>query len=176
MRRLLLLRHAKAVPSTASGTDPDRKLEPRGHDDARRVGAYLAKHSLIPSRALLSPAARVQETWFAIAGALGASAPAALKDPRLYNASADDILSVIQGAPAGVFSLIVVGHNPGLHELAVLLTATGDTETRARLRAGLPTSGLAVIDFVQGEWSAIRPQSGRLERFISPEAIDAATD
>ncbi len=73
-------------------------------------------------------------------------------------------------------TLVVVGHNPGLHEAARLLIAAGDVEARERLNEGLPTSGLAVIDFAGDDWDKLHPRSGRLERFVTPRLLKAATD
>jgi phosphohistidine phosphatase len=70
----------------------------------------------------------------------------------------------------------MVGHNPGLHELAMLLVATGDIDIRERLRENFPTSGIAMIDFALESWSALHPRSGRLERFVSPKEIDSITN
>ena len=72
--------------------------------------------------------------------------------------------------------LLVVGHNPGLHDLAVRLIAAGDVETRERVAEKLPTSGLVVIELAFDDWSKLHPSSGRLERFVSPRLIEAATD
>jgi phosphohistidine phosphatase len=70
----------------------------------------------------------------------------------------------------------VVGHNPGLHDLTVLLSASGEDEARLRIAAGLPTSGLAVIDLPSENWAMLQPQTGRLVRFVSPRLIAAAAD
>ena len=70
--------------------------------------------------------------------------------------------------------MLIVGHNPGLHELAVMLVASGDIETRELMREKLPTSGLLIIDFAFDEWAKLHPQSGRLERFITPKSLGAA--
>ena len=72
-------------------------------------------------------------------------------DDRLYNSTADGILAVIKEADHDVSTLLVIGHNPGLHETALRLIASGDVETRERLNEGMPTSGLAVIDFAAGQ-------------------------
>jgi phosphohistidine phosphatase len=72
--------------------------------------------------------------------------------------------------------LLVVGHNPGLHELAVSLIASGDVEARERVSEKLPTSGLVVIDLPFDDWSRVHPSAGRLERFVSPRLIEEAAD
>jgi phosphohistidine phosphatase len=75
----------------------------------------------------------------------------------------------------GTRSLLVIGHNPSLHDVALHLIAAGDVEARERLAEKLPTSGLVVIDFPIEAWSGLHPRSGRLERFVTPRLIAAAT-
>ena len=172
MRRLLLFRHAKAERSEPGMEDRSRKLIERGRKDAARIGAYMASHALVPDRVMASPSARTQETWkFAAAAFRPGPTEAAVE--RLYDATANDILEVIKHAPASAHTLLIVGHNPGLHELAVMLVASGDIETREQLREKLPTSGLVIIDFAFDEWAKLHPQSGRLERFITPKSLGA---
>ena len=72
-------------------------------------------------------------------------------------------------------SLLLVGHNPGLAELASLLMASGDVETRQRLIEKFPTAALAVIDFALDDWGKLHPKAGRLDRFVVPRALDAET-
>ena len=125
-------------PRPAPPTD-DRALIERGRKDAAKIGAYMAGHALIPDRVLVSPAARCQETWKAACRRLQ-PAPAAVSAAKLYDATPQTILGVIKDAPAAAHSLLVIGHNPGLHELALMLIASGDIEARERLREKLPTS------------------------------------
>jgi phosphohistidine phosphatase len=172
MRRLILLRHAKAEPSELGVDDRSRVLVERGRRDAARVGAYMGAQALVPDRALVSPAARTQETW-KIAAAAFRPAPAAVSADQLYDAATQSILSVIKATPAAVHTLMVVGHNPSMHEIAVTLTGTGDGEARDRLREKLPTAGLVVIDFAVDDWSKLTAQSGRLERFVTPKSLES---
>ena len=174
MRRLLLFRHAKAERVEPGEPDLDRVLADRGRKDAARIGAYMAGHSLVPDRVAMSPSARTLETWKYAATAFR-PAPAAMSVERLYNATPHDILAVIKDTPGSVHTLVVIGHNPGLHELALMLIASGDIETREQVREKLPTSGLVIIDFAVDDWGKLHPQSGRLERFVSPKSLDAAT-
>jgi phosphohistidine phosphatase len=172
MRRLLLLRHAKAERSEPGTKDFARVLIDRGRKDAAKIGAYMAAHALIPDRVVLSPAARTQETWKYAANAFH-PAPAAMSAERVYDATLHTILGVIKDTPASAHTLMVIGHNPGLHELALMLIATGDVDARERLREKLPTSGLVIVDFAFDNWSKLHPQSGRLERFVSPKTLEA---
>ena len=175
MRRLLLLRHAKSERSEPGGRDLARTLNPRGRSEAPQIGAYMARHGLVPDRAMVSTAARAQETW-ALAAAAFATAPAIISEARLYDAGPQAILDLLRELPADIRTLLVVGHNPGLHEFAALLIASGEVEARERLREGLPTAGLAVIDFAFDDWRKLHAQSGRLERFVSPRSLELATD
>jgi phosphohistidine phosphatase len=174
MRRLLLLRHAKTERAEAGQRDRDRKLTKRGRDDAAVIGAYLARHGLIPDLALVSPAKRAQETWALVAPAF-AKMPRLVVEERIYNATADALFKIISEA-RGAHRLVVVGHNPGLHDIAVQLIASGDVEARERVAEKLPTAGLVVIDLAFDDWSRLHLHAGRLERFITPRLIAAATD
>jgi phosphohistidine phosphatase len=174
MRRLLLLRHAKTERAEPGERDRDRRLTKRGRSDAPVIGTYMAHHGFVPDLALISPAARTQETWALIAPAF-AKAPRMAKDERIYNATPERLLAAI-GETRGARSLLVIGHNPGLHEVALQLIAAGDVEARERVAEKLPTSGLIVIDFSVDEWSNLHPRSGRLERFVTPRLLAAATD
>jgi phosphohistidine phosphatase len=175
MRRLLLLRHAKSSWSEPGASDRDRPLNRRGQEAAPRIGAYLARHRLIPDSVLCSTAKRARETWELVATEASAAPPPTFTE-RLYDASSRALIDVLRHAGAEAKSLLVVGHNPGLQEVATALIASGDLEDRERLREKLPTGGLVVIDFAIEDWSKLHPRSGRLERFVVPRMLEAATD
>ena len=175
MRRLLLLRHGKAERSIPGTADRDRPLIERGRKDSARIGTYMAGHALLPDRVLLSPVTRTQETWKYAAKAFK-PAPGAGMVEKLYDATPHCILAVIKDIPATVHTALIIGHNPGLHELALMLIATGDHEARERLREKLPTCGLVIIDFAFDDWNRLHPHSGRLERFVTPRSLEAAAN
>jgi len=174
MRRLLLLRHAKTERAEPGESDRDRKLTSRGRTDAPVIGAYMSHHRFVPELALVSPVVRAAETWTLVAACFS-PAPRVRNDERIYNASADALVRVIREAREAP-TLLIVGHNPGLHDLAMYLIASGDAEMRERLNEKLPTCGLVIIDFPFDEWSKLRANAGRLERFVSPRLIAEATD
>jgi phosphohistidine phosphatase len=174
MRRLMLLRHAKTERAEPGERDRDRKLTKRGRADAPLIGAYMVRHRLVPDLALVSPAERAQETWKLLAASF-AKAPKAVTDERIYNATTEKLMTALS-EPRGARSLLVVGHNPGIHDLAVELIASGDLQARERVTAKLPTSGLVVIDLAFDDWQLLHPHSGRLERFVSPRLIAVATE
>src|SRR5262249_36255902 len=163
MRRLLLLRHAKSSWSDPGTSDHERPLSRRGQEAAPRVGAYLNRHKLTPDSVLCSTALRTRETWELVAGELASTPPMSYVE-RLYDAAPRAILDVLRHAEPGTKSLLVVGHNPGLQEVATSLIASGDLDDRERLREKLPTGGLVVIDFPISDWSKLHARSGRLER------------
>ena len=174
MRRLLLFRHAKAERAEPGAKDQARPLTERGRADAKLIGAYLARHAFVPDRVLVSTSARTRETWSQAVTALESS-PAALFDERIYQAGVQTLTQLIKETPADAQRLMVIGHNPGLHEFAMLAVASGDIDARERLREKLPTSGLVIIDFAFDDWAKLHAHSGRLERFVSPKSIAAAT-
>ena len=175
MLRLMLLRHAKSSWSSPALQDAARPLTDRGEAAARLMGAYMARHSLVPERVLCSPARRTRDTWAGIAAQWPADMDVVF-DRRLYAATPQVVLSVVRAQDDATRSLLVVGHNPGLQEAAELLIAAGDVELRERLREKFPTAALAVIDFTIDKWNGIHERSGRLDRYITPRSIAAATN
>jgi phosphohistidine phosphatase len=171
MRRLMLLRHAKTERAEPGERDRDRTLMKRGRAAAPASGAYMVQHGLIPDLALVSPAARAQETWALVAAAFIKTPPMATDD-RIYNASSETLIDIIS-ATRKARALIVVGHNPSLHDLAMRLIASG-AGAGDRLNENLPTAGLVVIELPFDDWSLLPSHAGRLERFVSPRLIAAA--
>ena len=175
MRRLMLLRHAKSDRSAPGARDRDRPLDARGKSAAPRIGAYMARHSLIPDHVLCSPARRTVDTWSLVAEAF-AKPPVVDFDDRLYDASADTVLDVVRETGAEIHSLLVIGHNPGLQDLAGLLIASGDLDARERLSEKFPTAALLVIDFAFDDWRKLHRRAGRLDRFVTPRSLASETD
>ena len=148
-RRLLLLRHAKAEPGEAA--DHDRDLDARGRRDAEALGHEMRRQGLSPHLVLCSSALRARHT----ARLLGAfdPTPSTQETAALYLAAPDALLSALRAVPEDVHTLLLVGHNPGLHGLALHLA--GPQATQA-LRDGLPTCTLACFS-VGTAWSGLGP-------------------
>ena len=175
MRRLILLRHAKTERDAPSGHDRDRRLDTRGRADAPVTGSYLAEHKLAPDLVLVSPATRTRETWDLLAKAFD-PAPAVEVVSALYGADASELLEIVRAASSRadgkkVKSIMVVAHNPGLHELSLDLIGKAKAADREALEANLPTSGLAVFTFAIDDWSELSVRRGTLERFVSPRLL-----
>jgi len=175
MRRLMLLRHAKSDWSKLGARDAERVLATRGREAAPRVGAYMAHHGLKPDLVICSTATRARETWDLVVAQFKQQPPVAYED-RIYESSVDALLGVIKETQAAVHALMLIGHNPGLHDLAQRLIASGDTEARQRLTEKFSTAALAVIDFAIDDWRKLHPRSGRLDRFVFPRMLDRTTD
>ena len=167
MLKLILLRHAKAAPLSGGG-DAERPLAQRGRRDAARVGDYLAANGLFPDLAIASTAKRTRETVDLALETFGEPCPVTT-DPRLYLAEATSLLDVVRQTPPFAHVLLAVGHNPGIHELALMMVGHGDPTARARLEAGFPTASLAVLSFEASNWSEVKPATGVLERFVTPD-------
>src|ERR1700710_2703478 len=114
MRRLILFRHAKAEPRALTGEDIGRPLDPQGRKDAALMGAVLAGEGLTPDLVLVSSAKRTQETWACLASAFPAAKSRVCAD--LYNASAEEIAAEVGACGVQAGTVMVVAHNPGLHE------------------------------------------------------------
>lgn len=166
MHRLILLRHAKSDRPVGLA-DEDRPLSEKGERASEAVGRFLAEEDLVPDFALVSPSRRTRETFELLRAGAGRDIPSH-EDRRIYGGGARGTLETIRQTGDGVGSLLVVGHNPGIHELALALIDDRETNARERLRDGFPTAALAVIDFPVSRWSEIAEQGGTLERFDRP--------
>lgn len=172
MMRLMLLRHAKADGDIGEG-DHARRLSARGIHEAAELGTYLAEQHLMPDLILASDSTR---TAMSMNGLLAQwSHPAAVRlIGSLYNAGALRLLSEIHRQAADVRCLMLIAHNPGIAELALRLTGSGDRYALARMRQKFPPCALAVLDFACESWSNVNFGDGRLERHLTPRAHDAA--
>jgi phosphohistidine phosphatase len=174
MRRLMLLRHAKTENDAPSGRDQDRRLDNRGRHDAAEIGGWIGRHPPFPDLVLVSPAVRAHQTWEIAWEAMKERVPAPQVElvAELFGADVSHLLETIRDASsADPKRLMIVGHNPGMHELALALAGSGDPAGRHALTDNLPTSGLAVFDFSIDDWSDVAFRRGRLVLFVSPKLL-----
>ena len=168
MKQLLLLRHAKSSWDDPDLDDFERPLAERGLKAAKLMGRELAARDWLPDQVLVSPALRTHDTWRLIAAELPAHPPVVFAD-ALYDASAADILSQIRKAEPSSGCLAVLGHNPGLEDLAKQLAGPdSDAKARKRIEEKFPTSALARFVF-DGDWSGL--SSGRLTHCLRPKDL-----
>ena len=163
MRQLIVMRHGKAVGASTTG-DHTRALSPRGRAEALEAARRMAALAR-PDAVLVSDSTRTRETLDCAAPALPPALPRRVTR-NLYGAGADAILAEIRATPDDVATLLVIGHNPGIGDLARRLARDGEGAALARLAEGFPTSCFAVIDLAIDGWSAL-DAPGRLA-FLLP--------
>jgi phosphohistidine phosphatase len=168
MKILTLLRHAKSGWDDPVVRDFDRPLNPRGRRAALTVAREMRRLGLAFDRVLASPARRVVETIDAVESEFGPLA--ADYDERLYLASPQTLLDVVHEAPATAARLLLVGHNPGLENLALELAGAGPL--RSEIEIKYPTATLAEIALPVESWAKVRAGAGELRRFIRPRDLD----
>ena len=169
MLTLYLFRHAKSAWDDSSLADVDRPLAPRGERAAPAMAAYMKAQGLQPDLVLCSAARRTRDTWALMASTLGQPRTTYLDE--IYEAEAPALVSAIRRAPAGARRLMLIGHNPGLEDLAHGLIASGDRDGRKALAEKFPTAALAVIEFDMGNWRDLAPDTGRLTLFMIPKRL-----
>lgn len=170
------MRHAKSAwPDDVP--DHDRPLGPRGRRDAPIAGRWLRMTGHAPDHVLCSTARRTQETWRLAEGELG-SRPHVKFERAVYGATASTLLELLRRLPSAARTVALVGHDPGIPDLALELAAPDPADAAAleRMRAKFPTAAIAVLD-VNGPWSELAPGSARLASFVIPrEMHDALGD
>ena len=171
MRTLLVLRHAKSSWDDARLDDFQRPLAPRGIKAARRMGRHMRDSGLVPERALASPAVRTRETIDIVRAELGLGEMPVDFDAALYLAEPAVLIARLQRVPAGVRRLLLVGHNPGLQELALLLIGEKRSPESDEIAAKFPTAALAAIRLDIADWSDVAPGCGRLTHYMTPRKL-----
>lgn len=174
MRRLLLIRHAKAEPSVGRD-DYERALTDRGRDDTRRVAEFLGANGLVPDVLIHSGALRARQT----AEIFSSTWPRRVgleEEPELYDATERVLLARARGLDDERPSVGLVGHNPGLGALAAALAGSGAFPDLRRMAAKFPTCGVAVLDFPIESWDEVERGGGLLAFFVTPGELDAGAD
>jgi len=171
MRRLFLVRHAKAEPAVGRD-DYERALTGRGRADARRMALALAERKTLPDVLIHSGAERAKETA-EIFAAEWKHAVELREEPGLYDAGPDTLFACARALPDSRVRVALVGHNPGLGELAVMLAGAGAHSEVRRLAAKFPTGAVAALDLRVRHWAEIAPNAGELALFLTPAELDA---
>jgi phosphohistidine phosphatase len=174
MLRLLLLRHAKSDWSDPALSDHDRPLGPRGLKAVPLIAAVMARKGLVPAACLTSTASRARDTARLVLAGLAQGADIAVTPlPALYDfGSGREAAAAIAVHGGTATPLLVVGHNPAFHRLALRLAADGGKADMAKLKRKFPAGALAVIDLAIAAWADLPGATGRLCAFIRPRAIN----
>ena len=171
MLTLSLLRHAKSAWDDPALDDHERALAPRGLKAARELGKYLAKERLKPNLIICSGAVRTRATLALLLPEIGASDISIVYDDSLYLAHPATLIEIVRKVPMGPQHVMMIGHNPGMHALALELTGKGDRKLIAELATKFPTGALAVLSFDVPAWGKIKSGSGHLVAFVTPRAL-----
>lgn len=172
MKTLTLLRHAKSSWDDAVPRDFDRPLNAKGMRAAKTMGRHMREAGLEFDQVIASPAARVVDTLDGVWEGYGQSQTPSW-DRRVYLASAVTLLDVVQGAPDGADRILLVGHNSGLEDLALMLVPDhGDSPLRDDLESKFPTGSLAEMQIDVAHWAEVRPGCAMLTRFVRPRDLD----
>lgn len=172
MLTLSLMRHAKSSWADPGLDDHERGLAKRGTKAAPRIGRYLNAERLKPDLVLCSGAVRARATLALLLAEFSGPAPEIRYDDTLYLVTASTLLDAVRKVEARHRHVLMVGHNPGLHALALELTGGGSRNDLANLATAFPTAALAMLTFDEDDWSRIRAGSGRLMHFISPRSLE----
>jgi phosphohistidine phosphatase len=168
-KRLYLLRHAKSSWKQAELGDHERPLAGRGRRATKAIARHLDKQGIAVDLVLCSTARRTRETFDRIASSLP-GADVRYED-ELYGASADELLETLHGVPEEIASVMLVGHNPGLEELA--LTLASPSPERREVEAKFPTGALATLAFPGPAWRDLAPRGAELVSFVRPRDLEA---
>jgi phosphohistidine phosphatase len=162
-RTLYLLRHAKSSWDEPALPDRERPLAPRGRKDGKRIADHLRASGIEPELALCSPAERTRQTLELI----GVGSTVRFEE-ELYAASSDALLELVRAVPDPVASVMLIGHNPGLQELALALASTGDE--LGRLAAKFPTAALATLT-LGTTWASLEAGEALLVDYVVPKQL-----
>ena len=166
MKRLFLLRHAKSSWDDPGVADHDRPLAPRGRRASALIAAHLQRNRIQAGLVLCSSAKRTRETLDGVREALG---PVEVRfEDGLYGASSEHLLRRLREVPGEVESVMLIGHQPAIQQLALHLAAEGSE--LERVRAKFPTAALATLTFV-GDWSELGRDSAELVAYVKPREL-----
>jgi len=167
---LYLLRHAKSSWDDPGLADEERPLAPRGERAARRMAQHIREAGIRPALVLCSPARRTRQTLEAVAGSFGKHVEVLVED-GLYGAGAWELTARLRRVPTELPSVMVVGHNPGLQELALGLAGGGGEEALASLRAKFPTAALATLLLPEGGWESLARGGAEIVSLVLPRSL-----
>ncbi|MGE5423935.1 MAG: SixA phosphatase family protein [Syntrophothermus sp.] len=166
MKKLYLIRHAKAAPESSTGDDFDRPLVDKGVTKTERIVKYLNKTGTVIDLIITSPAERAAATAEIIAKGIGYPAGKIQKDRKIYDGYYDRILDVIYATPNDINNLMITGHNPTITHLANLFLNPGIEF--------LPTSGTVCISFDTDKWEQIPSVTAQKEFLVTPKMLKKA--
>jgi phosphohistidine phosphatase len=174
MKTLILLRHAKSSWDDERLADHQRPLAPRGRRAAPAVAARLRELGLLPDHVVSSTSVRTRETIALAAEHL--DTPSIDFQEDMYLAGSGRLLRILRATPETVETLMLVGHNPGMHDVALALVEGEGGRAHRRLESKFPTTAAAVLEFDVERWQDVGPGLGTLLHFIRPKDLRRTGD
>lgn len=172
MKRLSLLRHAKSSWDDPVERDFDRPLNGRGRRASRRMGEWLRDENLLFDSVIASPALRIRQTVEGVEDGLGRRLQP-LWEKRIYMASAATLFGIVQEVPDEVEHLLLIGHNPGLEDMALLASEGRPGPYRTEAEIKYPTATFATLQFAVDRWALVDEGGGELTAFVRPRDLDS---
>jgi phosphohistidine phosphatase len=170
LRTLFLLRHAKSSWDARELTDFNRPLARRGLDAAARIAEHMRDNGIAPEVVLCSPAVRAKETLAGLGDTVGVARVETVRD--MYEANESDLLAALHHVESAVASVLMIGHNPSIQRLALLLAVRG--QRLDELRAKYPTAALATLEIGSKDWRHLHMGDAVLAAFVKPRELPAA--
>ncbi len=171
MKTIYLLRHAKSSWKDPDLADHDRPLNKRGKKSAEAMASFMAREGMTPDLVLCSSTKRTRSTCRKVRAELGKDIPAVI-DEVFYHADAGEWLRHLRGLEREVGSVLLIGHNPALENLAHRLAGSGDEDALDRMAVKFPTGALAVFSAPAQTWSALEPHGAKLVSFTCPRDLE----
>jgi phosphohistidine phosphatase len=168
MKTLFLLRHAKSSWDDPALPDEDRPLAPRGRRASKVIADYLERARISPALVLCSSSTRTRQTLDTIAQGIGDAVDVRI-ERELYDASQADLLARLRSISESAESVMLIGHDPAIHELTVALPR--ETPELDRVRRKFPTAAIATLTF-EGAWRDLAPASAELRAFVTPKELE----
>lgn len=170
MKQLAIFRHAKSDWGNPGQTDFERPLNKRGRKAAKKVGRALRSRGFAFDQIVSSPATRARETVERF-GIGYEQIPEVRLEPRLYMCSTGTLMELINGLPDDARTVMIVGHNPGFHDIVLRMTKADGNGFREKVGANYPTGAFALIDFPVEHWADVEPASGEIRQVIFPREL-----
>ncbi|TVR99028.1 MAG: histidine phosphatase family protein [Rhodospirillales bacterium] len=170
VKTIYLLRHAKSNWDDPSRDDIDRPLSKRGRRDAKAMAEHLVREGIQPGQILCSPARRTRETLERMEQGLNAAVPVRF-EKAIYHADATALLRRLRRLSEVLASVMVIGHNPALERLALMLVDSGEAAARDKLATKYPTGALATLAVDIEHWRDLVPGAAHLRAFVRPKDL-----
>lgn len=171
MKTILLLRHAKSAWGQPGLDDHDRPLNKRGERAAEAMAEHIVHNAPRPDLILCSTAVRTRQTLAPLVHRLATPAPPIALEKGLYLASEPELLVRLRAVAEDVHTVLLIGHNEGIGELANALAGDGEPAALAHLREKFPTGSLATLQLGEAPWQDLAPHTGELVSFMRPRDI-----